>query len=36
MESPPLEDGEGQFYQALGDLKYSPTSGREGLAKRVV
>ena len=28
----PQEDGDGQFYCALGDLKFSPTPG-EGLAK---
>ena len=32
MESSPWED-RGQFYQALGDLKFSYTSG-SGLAKR--
>ena len=36
MESPPLEDGEGQFYRALENLKFSPTSGGEGLGKWVV
>ena len=24
---PPQEDGKGQFYQALGDLKFSPAPG---------